>query len=63
VSAPRLTVAVLRGLSYLAEHADAGGPDDLEIDDRSPEGRGQWADVQRAIEWVREKRKPKEQST
>ena len=54
---PACTARVLRGLSLLAEHADAGGPDDLELDDEAHPDH--WRDVQRAIEWVRAMREYK----
>lgn len=52
MGSPRLTLAVVRGLARLASLADAGGPDDLNIDTTTRDGRRQWADVQRAIKWA-----------
>jgi hypothetical protein len=49
---PKLTRAVRRGLQALAAHAQAGSPDDLEIDTTTRGGRRDWADVQRAIRWA-----------
>jgi hypothetical protein len=53
VLARRVPRAVARGLSTLTCHAEAGGPDDLEIDTTTAEGREMYREVERAIAWVK----------